>query len=86
MKIDVGGVERLQTFVSRSKVWSPYGDDKTLESIWLKMYWLNDDAAHVMLVGVTEDAIYVTFVAGIGFLGICIPRYIASRKTLVTES
>ena len=40
----------------------------------------------MVLVGVTEDAVHVAFVAGIGFFGISIPGDIAARKTLVTES
>ena len=59
---------------------------KTLSSLWLKRSWLNDDAAHVMLVGVTADSVHVAFVAGIGFFGIRVPGDITAGKALIVKA
>ena len=58
---------------------------ETLESLRLKWNWLDYDAAHVMLVGVAEDSVHVTFVAGIGFVRIFIPSYVAAGKALIIK-
>ena len=58
----------------------------SLGVLWLNRNWLNYDAAHVVLVGVTGDIVHVTLVAGIGFFGICIPGDIAAREALITKA